>query len=158
MSVRSLLAFCLLLLSVACAGKDTNTLKVHQGITQFHARYNDKRFVEIYRSADARLRDSISETDFVSKLTELRKHCGEIHEPRVSAFEEQTWWQRFAPNMKPTRFAGLSSKCSRLAGSGVEHLFVDNGRLQELFLWDVRGEVAQLVKFETDLNAFNKTR
>lgn len=131
-----------LLLVTACERKDTNMPKVFRAVAKFNTQFNAGNFQEAYTNADSRLRGSISEDVFVAKLNELRQQCGRILESGMDGFNDLTWWQRRFPELKLTRFIGIGNKCA-------------NGRLQEFFEWDVSGDEAKLIKFDTDPTSFN---
>lgn len=131
-----------LLLVTACERKDTNMPKVFRAVAKFNGQFNAGRFHDMYTNADSKLHDSISENDFVAKLGELRQQNGEIQESNINGIQGMTWLQRLFPETKSTRSIGISNKCS-------------NGRIQEFFDFDVRGDEAKVTNFDTDMDSFN---
>jgi hypothetical protein len=132
------------LLSSACA-KDTNLSKVFAAVRTFHSQFNAGRFHDMYANADARLRASISEDDFVAKLSSLRQSHGQIRDSGINGFEDFSQWQRIFPNAKPVRFVGFYNHC-------------EQDGFQEFFQWDVQGNEAKLVTYENDLDDSNRAR
>jgi hypothetical protein len=49
-----------------------------QGIQQFHNRYNNSQFSEIYDSAQQNTRDKISKSDFVEDMKAMRQGQGAV--------------------------------------------------------------------------------
>jgi len=129
--------------ATSCNRKDPNIPKVDSAIRLFNGRFNAARFREIYLDADPRFRQSVGESEFTSKLALLLQEHGPIRESNINGFEGLTRWQRMFPEFRPSRSIAIFSKC-------------DNGGFQELFVFDVTGQEAKLVEFETDINDHNK--
>src|SRR5216684_4085154 len=133
----------LICLVSSCTRKDPNIPKVVNASRTFNERFNSARFHEIYSDADPRFQHSISEAEFTSKLNELLQQHGLIEKTSVNGFDEMTRWERLFPESKPTRFVGYYNHCQ-------------NGGFQELFQFDVTGEEAKLLDFDTDIDEHNK--
>ena len=129
--------------SISCSRKDSNIPKVVSAIKVFNLRFNAGQFHEIYASADPRFRASITESDFAMKLSDLRREHGPIHESNITGFEDLSRWQRLLPEFRPTRFIGMYSRCKE-------------GGFQELFKFDVTGDEAKLLEFETSIEDANR--
>src|SRR5690348_5514563 len=76
----------------ACTRKDPNIGKVVQAAKLFNERFNSSQFKEIYADADPRLRNSIGEIEFTSKLSELFKQHGSIKSTSVNGLDAMTRW------------------------------------------------------------------
>jgi len=132
-------------MAASCNRKDPNVPKVVQAVKLFNGRFNAVRFHEIYASADTRFQQSVSETEFTDKLESLLREHGPIQESNVNGIDYMTRWQRLFPELKPTRFIGYYSRCS-------------TGGFQELFQFDVTGDEAKLLEFETSIEDANRKR
>ena len=130
-------------LANACTRNDPNIPKVGKAVRRFNDHFNASQFHEIYSEADQRLRNSIGEVEFTSKLSELFQRHGQIQTSSINGFEDMTRWQRLFPESKPTRFIGFYNHCSV-------------GGFQALFEFDVTGEEAKLLEFDTDIDEHNK--
>jgi hypothetical protein len=133
--------FGLLALAGACNRRNVNAPKIKKAVTSFNDRFNSSEFHEIYVATDERLRKSVSESEFSSKLSELRRLHGPIQSSTVNGFQAPTRWDRFFP--PSTEFIGYYNHCS-------------DGGFQSLFIFDVTGEEAKLVEFDTDIDEHNK--
>jgi hypothetical protein len=129
--------------SISCDRRDPNLPKVAAAIRKFNGRFNAGQFQEIYADADSRFQQSVSENDFKKKVGGLLQEHGPIQSTSVNGFEDMTRWQRLFPETKPTRFLGVYSHCR-------------DGGFQELFEFDVTGEEAKLLKFNTSIEDANR--
>ena len=129
--------------STSCHRRDPNIRKVDAAVRLFNGRFNGARFHEIYASADSRFQQSVSEEKLTTKLEGLLKEHGQIQSTGINGFEDMTRWQRLFPETKPTRFIGVYNHC-------------DRGGFQELFTFDVTGEEAKLLEFETSVEDANR--
>ena len=130
-------------LTNACTRKDPNIPKVGKAVRTFNDHFNASEFHEIYSEADPRLRDSVGEVEFTSKLSDLFQQHGQIQTSSINGIEDMTRWQRLFPESKPTRFIGFYNHCSV-------------GGFQTLFQFEVTGEDAKLLEFDTDVDEHNK--
>jgi hypothetical protein len=130
-----------LVFSGACIRRNVSAGKVTAAVKRFNDRFNSSEFHEIYIDADERFRKSVSEADFILKLSELRRQHGPIQSSNVNGFQEEKGWHRLFP--PATEFIGYYNHCSA-------------GGFQSLFVFDITGEEAKLVEFETDINDHNK--
>jgi hypothetical protein len=129
--------------SISCSRKDPNIPKVDAAVRLFNGRFNAGRFHEIYANADPRFKQSVSEEELATKLTGLLQEHGPIQSSGMNGFESMTRWQRMFPESKPTRFIGVYNHC-RSEG------------FQELFTFDVTGDEAKLLAFETSIEDANR--
>ncbi len=131
--------------SISCNRRDPNLPKVTAAIRKFNGRFNAGQFQEIYADADPRFKRSVSEEDFKKKVGSLLQEHGPIQSASVNGFEDMTRWQRLFPETKPKRFLGVYCHCR-------------DGAFQELFEFDVTGEEAKLLKFDTSIEDANRNR
>jgi len=129
--------------SVSCTRNDTNVLKVNAGVSFFIDRFNAGKFGAIYASADPRFQQSLSEEQFSRKLAGLLREHGAIRSAGVTGIEGMTRWQRLFPEFKLTRFVGYYFHCK-------------DGGFQGLFTFDVTGDEARLLSFETSIEGANR--
>jgi hypothetical protein len=127
----------------ACNRRDEDGGKVVKAAKTFNDRFNASQFHEIYIDADPRLRNSVSEVDFTAKLSDLRRQHGSIDSSSVNGFEGKTFWDRVLPRSKSTRFIGYYNHCT-------------SGGFQSLFVFDITGDQAKLVEFDTDIDEHNR--
>jgi len=132
-------------ISISCNRRDPNLPKVAAAIRKFNGRFNSGRFEEIYADADSGFQQTVTEDDFKKKVGSLLQEHGPIQSTSVNGFEDMTRWQRLFPETKPTRFLGVYSHCR-------------DGGFQELFEFDVTGEEAKLLKFDTSIEDANRNR
>lgn len=130
--IISLLA---LFLFASCEAKDTNIIKAQDAAQKFHSRFNTVNFKEIYEDSDPSFRATISESSFIDKMKKLRETHGEIRESILIEYEHRSWWERRFANNNPTHLIGYSNKC-------------DKDGFPEIFLWNVTGNEAKLIKYE----------
>ena len=130
-------------LANACTRNDPNIPKVAKAARAFDDHFNASQFHEIYSEADPRLRNSVGEVEFTSTLSDLLQRHGQIQTSSINGFDDMTRWQRFFPESKPTRFIGFYNHCSV-------------GGFQALFVFDVTGEEAKLLEFDTDIDEHNR--
>jgi len=116
-----------LVFSGACIRRNVIAGKVTPAVKRFNDRFNSSEFHEIYIDTDERFRKSVSEADFVSKLSELRRQHGPIQSTTVNGFQEEKGL--FPP---ATEFIGYYNHCSA-------------GGFQSLFVFDITGDEAKLV-------------
>jgi hypothetical protein len=127
----------------SCTRKDPNLPKVVVAARLFIDRFNAGSFAEIYATADPRFKQSVSEEQFSRKLAGLLQEHGAIQSAGVNGIEGKTRWQRFLPEFKPTRFIGYYFRCK-------------DGGFQGLFQFDVTGDEARLLSFETSIEDANR--
>ena len=72
----------------------------------------------------------------------LQEH-GAIQTAGVNGIEGMTRWQKLFPETKPTRFIGYYFHCK-------------GGGFQGLFTFDVTGDEARLLSFETSIEDANR--
>src|SRR5947207_13571687 len=116
----------------ACTRRDPNIAKVSKAVRTFNDDFNASQFHKIYSEADPRLRNSVGEVEFTSKLSDLFQQHGQIQTTSINGFEDMTRWQKLFPESKPTRFIGFYNHCSV-------------GGFESLFEFDVTGEEAKLL-------------
>lgn len=129
--------------ALSCNRRDPNIPKVNAGIRKFNERFNAGLFHDIYANADPRFQQSISEETFAQKLESLLEEHGPIMSTGINGVEYMSRWQRLFSESKPIRFLGVYSHCR-------------NGGFQELFQFDITGEEAKLVSFETSIEDANR--
>lgn len=129
----------------SCNRKDPNIQKVDAAISLFNGRYNLGRFHDIYANADPRFQESVSEDEFTKKLAGLLQEHGPIQSSGVNGVQGMTRWQRIFPESLPTRSLGVYNDGT-------------NGGFQELFTFDVTGNEAKLLEFETSIEDANRKR
>jgi hypothetical protein len=131
------------LISISCTRKDSNAAKVAVAVRVFIDRFNAGKFGEIYATSDPRFQESVSEDQFSKKLAGLSQEHGAIQSAGVNGIEYMTRWQRLFPEAKPTRFIGYYFACR-------------NAGFQGLFTFDVTGDEARLLSFETSIEDANR--
>ena len=130
-------------ISTSCTRRDQNLRKVVVAAQFFINRFNVGRFDDIYAKADPRFQKSVSEEQFSRKLAGLLQEHGAIQSAGVNGIEGMTRWQRLFPETKRTRFIGYYFHCK-------------DGGFQGLFTFDVAGDEARLLSFETSIEEANR--
>ena len=130
-------------ISISCTRRDANALKVAVAVRIFIDRFNAGKFGEIYATSDPRFQQSATEDQFSGKLAGLLQEHGAIQSAGVNGIEYMTRWQRLFPETKPTRFIGYYFHCR-------------DGGFQGLFTFDVTGNEARLLSFETSVEDANR--
>jgi len=129
--------------ALSCNRKDPSIPKLVTAVKVFDGRFNAVQFHEIYANADPRFQQSVSESEFSAKLAALLQEHGPIQESSINGFDYTTRWQKLFPELRATRFVGYYNRCK-------------TGGFQSLFKFDVTGDEAKLLEFETSIEDANR--
>jgi hypothetical protein len=118
--------------------KDKVGGEAYDASLKFHDKVNSKLFKSIYAESDQRLRESISEDDFVAKLNNIHKTCGKADFHYVSKYEAATTLEKIFPSIKKTRTIESIAECE------------NGGQLKSFFNWYINGKERKLISYEAE--------
>lgn len=123
----------LVILTIGC-GTQKDITGASAAVTQFHAQLDHQDYLGIYNNADARLRSTSKQEDFLALMTAVHNKLGTV---------QQSSRQGFYVNYNTSGSSIRLNYSTKFSG----------GNADEEFLWSKSGDTFQLLGYHINSNA-----